>query len=57
MKNSAGFTKFTKAQRVEDGEKLCSYDVTALFTNVRIDKVLACIRRELEADDTLQERT
>ena len=42
---------------MEDGEKLCSYDVTALFTNVRIDKVLACIRRELEADDTLQERT
>ena len=43
---------------MEDGEELCSYDITMLFISVPMDihKAVACIRRKLEADDTLQER-
>ena len=57
VKNSAEFAKLMKTQCVEDGEELCSYDITALFISAPVDKVVVCIRRVLEVDNTLQERT
>ena len=38
-------------------ECLCSYDVTALFTSVPIDRALAIRKDLLEKDDTLWDRT
>ena len=39
------------------GECLCSYDVTALFTSVPIDPAVNIIRKLLEQDTTLWDRT
>ena len=44
-----------KTEHVDLVEELCSYDVTMLFTSFSMGKVVVCIRRKLEADDTLQE--
>ena len=43
-------------QCVEDAKELLSYDVTMVFTSVPMDKVV-CVRKKLESDNTLQERT
>ena len=37
---------------VQDGEDVRSY-VTTLFTSVPMDRVVECIRRKLEADNTV----
>ena len=39
------------------GECLCSYDVSALFTSVTIDPPLNIIKKVLEKDTSLQDRT
>ncbi|XP_072039555.1 uncharacterized protein [Amphiura filiformis] len=55
--NSQDFSERIKNERVEDDEELRSYDVTALFTSVPIEKALDIIRDDLISDTTLDERT
>ncbi|XP_072038548.1 uncharacterized protein [Amphiura filiformis] len=46
-----------KNETVEEDEELRSYDVTALFTFVPVDKALRIIQARLEQDNTLSDRT
>jgi hypothetical protein len=57
VKNSDQFSKLVRNFRVEHDQELRSYDVTALFTSVPVNKAVDCIRRKLEADVTLKQRT
>ena len=42
---------------MEDDEELRSYDVTALFTSVPIDKTLQIIKSKHKKDNSLKDRT
>ncbi|KAI0232358.1 hypothetical protein LSAT2_017306 [Lamellibrachia satsuma] len=42
-----------KGMEIPPGQKLVSYDVTALFTSVPVDKALEVITRKLHEDDNL----
>ena len=42
---------------MEFDEELRSYDVTALFTSVPVDKALKIVQARLEQDKTLKDRT
>ena len=55
--NSQDFAKRIVNERVEEDEELRSYDVTALFTSVPVDKALTVIQACLEQDHTLCDRT
>ena len=58
VKNSKEFTEsIIRHLRVEPEEELRSYDVSALFTSVTVDKAIEVIRARLELDTTLHERT
>ena len=46
-----------KNRRVEEDEILISYDVSALFTSVPVQKAITIIHDKLLTDDTLHERT
>ena len=46
-----------KQIKLEPGECLSSYDVSALFTSVPIDRALNIIKDLLDKDNTLKERT
>ena len=51
------FVEQIKQIKLEPGECLSSYDVSALFTSVPIDPALNIIKDLLEKDNTLKERT
>ena len=51
------FVNRVREVTVLQGECLCSYDVTALFTSVPIDPVLNIFKDLLEQDDTFHDRT
>ena len=51
------FVEQAKQIKLEPGECLSSYDVSALFTSVPIDPALNIIKDLLEKDNTLKERT
>jgi len=57
VKNSKDFVDKIKDVTIDDDEELRSYDVTALFTSVPVDKALVIIQRRLESDISLKERT
>ncbi|XP_072015061.1 uncharacterized protein [Amphiura filiformis] len=51
------FVELIQDQRVEEDEELRSYDVSALFTSVPVDKALRIVRSRLEQDSALGDRT
>ncbi|XP_072048444.1 uncharacterized protein [Amphiura filiformis] len=57
ISNSQQFVELIQDQRVEEDEELRSYDVSALFTSVPVDKALRIVRSRLEQDSALGDRT
>ena len=57
IKNSVYFVHKIQDLEISPGEQLVSYDVTALITNIPVDKALKVIKLRLEDDDTLYERS
>ena len=56
VKNSKEFAEYVKNLKVGPNEELRSYDVSALFTSVPVDKAMDIISRKLE-DESLSNRT
>ena len=42
---------------MDEGETMVSFDVSSLFTNVPISKAVDIIRKRLEEEDSLEDRT
>ena len=57
VKNSKDFAESITGLKIEADEELRSYDITALFTSVQIDKALAIIRSKLMEDSLLADKT
>ena len=57
INSTQDFVEQAKHFKVEAGECLSSYDVSALFTSVHIDPALNIIKDLLDKDNTLKERT
>ena len=57
VKNSKDFAQSITGLKIEADEELRSYDITALFTSVQIDKALAIIRSKLMEDSLLADKT
>ena len=57
INSTQDFVEQTKHFKLEPGECLSSYDVSALFTSVPIDPALNIIKDLLKKDTTLKERT
>ena len=59
VKNSSSLIIVDKIQDLEvpPGQKLISYDVTALFTSIPVPDAIKAVQLKLSADDTLSERT
>ena len=57
MKKSKEFTEYVKNLKVDPDEELRSYDVSALFTSIPVNKAMVIIRRRLEEDENLNKRT
>ena len=57
INSTQDFVEQARQFKLEPGECLSSYDVSALFTSVPIDPALSIIKDLLEKDTTLKERT
>ena len=56
-KNSKEFSEFIRAHTIEEHEIMVSFDAEALYTNVPIEDALVIIKKRLENDKTLSDRT
>ncbi|XP_053406480.1 uncharacterized protein LOC128559257 [Mercenaria mercenaria] len=54
--NSVNFVQKIQGLEVPPGQKLVSYDVSALFTSIPVEKALEIIRMRLEKDKNLNDR-
>ena len=57
IKNSLHFVDKVKGQPIGPDEEMVSYDVSALFTSVSVDRALEVVKRRLESDPTFPDRT
>ena len=57
INSTQDFVEQARQFKLEPGECLSSYDVSALFTSVPIDPALNIIKDLLDKDTTLKERT
>ncbi|XP_072048791.1 uncharacterized protein [Amphiura filiformis] len=55
--NSGEFVEKVKNLEVPPGQKLISYDVSALFTSIPVPDAIQAVRDKLEKDATLKDRT
>ncbi|XP_053400503.1 uncharacterized protein LOC128557292 [Mercenaria mercenaria] len=55
--NSKHFAEKIKNLEVPPVKKLVSYDVTALFTSIPVDKAIKVIKERLKKDNTLKEKS
>ena len=55
--NSGEFVQKISNLEVPPGQKLISYDVSALFTSILVADAIVAVKQKLEQDDTLAERT
>lgn len=56
VKNSAVFAERIRGIQITPSDRLVSFDVTSLFTQVPIDEVLRVVEEQLTKDQTLGER-
>ena len=57
LQNSTDLIQRMKNVVLEEDKVLVSYDVTILFTSVPVDEVISIVRRRLQEDTSLSERT
>ena len=57
VNNSKQFVDELKEMKLEEGECITSYDVTALFTSIPVPSALDIIKKKLEQDAELPNRT
>ena len=57
VNNSMEFTEEIKKMKLEEGECLTSYDVSALFTSIPISSALDIINNKLQDDTDFHNRT
>ena len=55
--NSKEFTDDIKKIKLEEGECIMSYDVAALFTSIPVKSALEVVKKKLEQDTELHQRT
>ena len=56
IKNSKDFVEKIRHLEVPPGRKMISYDVTALFTSIPVDKAIKVIEERLRKDSSLRQR-
>ena len=57
VNNSADLASKIQDLIVTPGQKLLSYDVSALFTSIPVPEAIECVNSKLEAVDTWKDRT
>ena len=55
--NSKEFADDIKKIKLEEGECIMSYDVAALFTSIPVKSALEVVKKKLEQDTELHQRT